>query len=285
MDVVEALTQLGGVARADEIIALTSRRRLRTALAQRRVTRAARDSYMLPFTEFGAAAARLNGVISHASAATQWQWKTKADDWMPHVTVPRGRNVDPAKRRGVHLHWKPLPGADLAGRVTTPLRTVIDCAADLPFDEALAVADSALRSGAVTSEQLLIAARHVRGRNAAKVRRVAEHADRRVANPFESVLRALAITAGLCVTPQYRIPLPGFDVHPDVVDPGRRLVLEADSWSFHASKEAHDADCLRYTLLVTAGWRVLRFTWPQVMREPAWVEGVLRSWAATPTTE
>lgn len=34
------------------------------------------------------------------------------------------------------------------------MRTVLDCAAQLPFDEALAVADSALRDRTVTKEEL-----------------------------------------------------------------------------------------------------------------------------------
>jgi hypothetical protein len=35
--------------------------------------------------------------------------------------------------------------------VTSPAWTVIDCAKDLPFDEALAIADSALRHGETAS--------------------------------------------------------------------------------------------------------------------------------------
>ncbi|MDN5894336.1 MAG: DUF559 domain-containing protein [Nocardioides sp.] len=285
MDAVQALIELGGVATGGEIVAQSSRRKLRTAVGSQRISRVARNSYMLPLTEFGAAAARLNGLISHASAAAHWGWKTKIDDWRPHVTVPRGRKVAPAKRCGVHLHWKTLAAAEVAGRVTTRVRTVIDCAGDLPFDEALAIADSALRSGEVSRAELVTAAPAMKGRNAATVRRVVEHADGRSMNPFESVLRALAISAGLLVTPQFPIRIPGAMTHPDLVDEGRRLVLEADSWGFHASREAHDADCLRYTLLVTAGWTVLRFTWPQVMHHPEWVSGVLRSWAATTTTK
>jgi hypothetical protein len=46
----------------------------------------------------------------------------------------------------------------VADGVTDPVRTVIDCARDLPFDEALAVADSALRSGKVGPDALRQAA-------------------------------------------------------------------------------------------------------------------------------
>ena len=71
-------------------------------------------------------------------------------------------------------------------------------------------------------------------------------------------------------------------VRPDVVDRDRRVVLEADSWEFHAGKEAFQSDCRRYTDLVVAGWTVLRFTWWQVMHEPDWVRSCLRQIAEGP---
>jgi len=113
---------------------------------------------------------------------------------------------------------------------------------------------------------------------AARARRVAEHASALAANPFESMLRAIAIEVGLSVRPQVGIWL-GEDgvVHPDVVDIGRRLVLEADSWEFHTGNEAHARDCRRYTLLVVHGWTVLRFTWRQVMHDADFVRWCLVS--------
>ncbi len=66
-------------------------------------------------------------------------------------------------------------------------------------------------------------------------------------------------------------------LHPDLVDVRRRLVLEADSWTWHAGREAHDRDCWRYNALVLAGWTVLRFTWDQVMQHPERVLAALRA--------
>jgi hypothetical protein len=48
---------------------------------------------------------------------------------------------------------------EIVAGVTGPLRTVVDCARVLPFDSALAVADSALRSGNVRRADLTRAAR------------------------------------------------------------------------------------------------------------------------------
>lgn len=98
------------------------------------------------------------------------------------------------------------------------------------------------------------------------------------------MLRALAVEAGLEVRAQVEIEVPDADspggtrtVRPDVVDRERRLVLEADSWQFHAGKEEFQTDCWRYTALVVEGWTVLRFTWWQVMHHPEWVVACLRA--------
>ncbi|MBC2935058.1 DUF559 domain-containing protein [Nocardioides sp. zg-1228] len=64
-------------------------------------------------------------------------------------------------------------------------------------------------------------------------------------------------------------------MHPDLVVPAPKVVLEADSWTFHATRGAHARDCARYNLLVLHGWRVLRFTWEQVRLERTYVRWTL----------
>jgi len=164
----------------------------------------------------------------------------------------------------------------MGDRTAQAVRTVLDCARRLPFDEALAVADSALRSGLVAAEELNAGASRVRGRGAAACRRVAAQASPKAANPFESVLRAIVLEfPELQPVPQLAVTARGYTWHPDLVDVARRLVIEADSWEFHTDKEAHDRDCVRYTALSLAGWTILRFSWEQVIRSPAYVRAVL----------
>ena len=82
-------------------------------------------------------------------------------------------------------------------------------------------------------------------------------------------MRALAIQAGLNVAAQWEVRTGGLRLHPDVADPFHGLALEADSYAHHgATREAHERDCERYNAMVLAGWRVLRFTWPEVMFNP-----------------
>lgn len=283
MHAVEALTRLGGTGDSTAILGLTSRERLRSAVRRGEVEQVSRNRYRLPTaTRAATAAARLHGVVSHLSAAAYHGWEIKFPPEEPHVSVRRDRKVAPERRVGVHLHWTALADEDVAEGVTGKLRTVIDCAKHLPFDEALAVADSALRHGDVARDDLLDAAEALRGRNAARARRVAAYADRRAANPFESVLRALAIDAGFDVVPQYEIEVDGKLIHPDLVDPIRGIALEADSWTWHRTKEAHERDCWRYTALVVTGWTVVRFTWQQVMLSPAYVAWALSELQAPP---
>ena len=176
----------------------------------------------------------------------------KAQPERPEVVVPRNRKVTAARRGGVRVLWIDLADDQVADGVTTPLPTVVDCARLLPFDEALAIADSALRSGDVTREELDDAS--VRGAGAGAVRRVLRHADARAANPFESVLRALCLESGLAVEPQGEVVLGPDVIHPDLVCRDRRAVVEGDSWTWHSTRKAHTRDCARYNLLTVHGW-------------------------------
>ena len=52
-----------------------------------------------------------------------------------------------------------------------------------------------------------------------------------------------------------------------------RIDIEVDGWTHHGSRRAFEADRERDAELTAAGWIVLRFTWHQVARRPAWVAG------------
>ena len=274
MDPETALHRLGGVARTADLLELTSRRRLRAALRSGAVLRLDRGRYALP----GAAqarrdAARFAAVVCLQSAAAHHEWPQMRPPDRSHVAVRRGRRLSVEQRTDVVPHWLNLAEDQVRAGVTTPLRTVLDCARTLPFDEALAIADSALRAGDVARAELDDVV--VRGAGASAVRRVLRRADGRAVNPFESALRARCIEAELHVEPQVAIDLGTGIIYPDLVDRTNLLVIEANSWTHHATRIAHGRDCARYNALVLHGWRVLRFTWEQVMHEPAYVGWIL----------
>jgi very-short-patch-repair endonuclease len=221
-----------------------------------------------------AAAARAGGILCLTSAALFWGWKVKTEPQRHHVHVPRGRKVAAERRGGTELHrYAMLAGEVEAGLATSRVQTVVDCARFLPFDEALSVADSALREGCVTRAQLFAALDSGTSRRSASARRVLAHADARADNPFESCLRAICLDVpGLSVEPQ--VELPGIG-RADLVDRELRLVVEAESLAFHNSEQSFRRDIRRYTAMVRAQWRVLRFVWEDVMFRQDYVREVL----------
>ncbi|MEO6512434.1 MAG: hypothetical protein ABIO16_15660 [Nocardioides sp.] len=269
VDPVEAVTRAGGVAPLAEVRRLVTRRALARALESGAVVRLPRHQLSLPGVDAARrAAAATGGVVSHLSAAQHWGWKVKLPPQRPSVTVPRGRRLD---RDGgcllatYDVHWADLTGADHVGGVTARVRTVIDCARDLEFDAALAVADSALRCG-VSAGALADGASGLPRTGRARAQRVACEASELADNPFESVLRAIALDVpGLHVRPQGWISRVG---RVDLVDEELRIAIEAESWAHHGSPEQFRSDVRRYTDFARLGWVVARFVWEQAMYQP-----------------
>lgn len=273
-----ALVRLGGVATWRQLRATVPWRHIAAARQAGAIVRSHRGRYVLPTTAPARAAAhRLTAVASHTSAALHWGWKVKAPPAEPHVTVRRRRSLAPGARDGVRLHWRDLAPEDVVdGWVTTTSRTVIDCCLDLQFDEALAVFDSALRGG-VRMERVLARAARLAPRQHRRVLRVAAAADRRAANPFESVLRAICLDVpGLNVEPQHTIEDDSYAAQVDLADVRLKVVIEAESYEFHGSPRQFRRDCRRYTELGARGWVVLRFTWHEVMFQPDYVRRMLK---------
>lgn len=276
MDPEQTLRTLGGVAPMHHLVKVTSRRRVRAALRDGLIERAGRKLVLPNTTAHHRTAIGLEGVLSHLSAAQHWQWPVKWPPEQAWVTVKRKRHLDAARRGKINVVYADLEPEEIVDGVTSPLRTVLDCAKRLPFDEALAVADSALRSGLLSTEVLVAGAARVRGRGAMSCREVACAASPQAANPFESVLRAIVLEfPEFQVEPQGRVEVRGLELHPDLVDRENRIVFEADSHEFHTAKHDHDRDCERFTALGVGGWLVIRFSWEQVLLRPDYVRAVL----------
>jgi len=282
MDPRKALRELGGIALAADVIAFSSRWEVDEALKAGEIVRVARGRYALPTAKPARqAAARLAGVVSHLSAAQLYGWEVLDVAEQPWVTVSRNRRLTAEQRESAMVCYGGTTTAVTDG-VTDPLRTVLDCARRLNFAEALAVADSALRHQAISDQQLGAAARDLHGPGASQARCVATHADGRAQNGLESALRALTLDVpGLRVVPQFEIDLGPFKVHPDLVDPQLRVVIEAEGWLAHGStRERFNRDLERYTLLGLDRWLVLRFGRDAILDRPTDVRAQLMSGVA-----
>lgn len=278
------MTRLGGTATRAQLLTLATRTDLARSLDRGEVVRVARDRYVLASTDAAVSTAHaLSGVLCLTSAALHHGWAVKTLPERPHVAVARNRRLSPGQRAQAEVHRASHQPDDLAGGVAMSKDvTLVQCLRSLPFNEALAVADSAARAGDVAA--LRRAARTARGAGAARVRAVAAAASAEAANPFESVLRAIALDVpGLTVEPQRLITSVTPWVRPDLVDLRLRIVLEADSFEWHGSRAALRRDARRYNLLVADGWIVLRFSWEDVMHDPTHVRTVLTAVTARRT--
>lgn len=275
MDPVARLVERsGGFCPRSVAVAATSRRRVERAVAAGLVRQPAPGRLCLPTIDDAVAAAlSVDGVLVLLSAALWHGWEVKTPPLLPQVAVPRGRRGTSPR---VSLSRPRLHHDDVTEGICTSVEATLDmCLRRLPADEALCVADSALRHG--TDPAILRRlARDARGPGSAQLRRVAGLADDRAANPFESVLRHLALgVPGLHVQPQRVVVGSRQTVRPDLVDEELRIVLEADSFRWHGGRSDLARDARRYNLLVVDGWLVLRFSWEDVMHDPDHVVDVL----------
>ncbi len=256
MQVVTAMDRLGGVADAEALRRLVPWPDVRRALRRGELVRDARGRYALPTADEALRAANaLSGVASHLGAAAWWGWEVKRQPERPTVTVPRNRKVPPERRTDADVRWADLEEGEVVDRiVTSAARTVVDCARTLPWDEALTVADSALRHGDVTADELRAHADRVRGKGRAACLRVAEEASGAAADPWASVLRATALDVR-------RVRLDAATLADD------RLGLAVE----------REPDPERHNALVLDGWVVLLLSWEQVMDRPDYVRGCLEA--------
>jgi len=234
-----------------------------------------------PDEDLRAAAAGLDAVVSHTSAALLWGFELVTTPVERTVTVARNRSR--AARDGVRVHRSDLAEDESVPReglrVTTAVRTVVDLARRLPFGEAVAVGDSALRSGVVTLPELQrTLASLPAGRGRERVARVVAVLDPRSGSVLESLLRALLAVHGLHPQSQLLVRARAGDRigRVDFAWPEQRLVVEADGFAFHADRRRYRADRRRSNALVLAGWDVLRFSWEDVVRFPDYVVQTVR---------
>ncbi len=281
MAFVESLVMLlGGVAATHELYANgISRGRLRRLLADRRLIRVRQGWYALPLTAADAlAAVRLGGRLDCISALASWGC------WAPercglHVAVDghavrlrhpgdHRRRLDPSATATVH--WSDeQPGDRLVVPVERALRQLVRCQ---PVEYAVAVADSALSS--TQGRRPLISRSTWRAIAATRpsIAHLLLEVDPSSGSGTESVFRIrLLMHCGL--RPRAQVMIRGVGRVDFLL--GRRLVIEIDSEMFHANPAQYHADRRRDALLSALGYRVLRFTYQQVMDDWPLVESAV----------
>jgi elongation factor P len=226
-------------------------------------------------------------VLSHRSAAALWGFMPWEERY-PEVTVVRAWS---RHHPGLHVHRTRSLDLDDRTRhraipVTTPARTLLDLAATLdpkPLRAATRRAQSLYR---VNMRQLAeILARHRRRRGAAALAEVIATGPAPTKSELEDVVLDLILRGGH-VHPDVNVPyyVDGRRTIPDFRWPEQRLVLEADSTTWHDNPLAREDDAERQALLEAHGERVLRVTWAQAITRPGPTLARLRA-AGAPYTE
>ncbi len=214
-------------------------------------------------------------VLSHTSAARVWRMPLPhGQDDRLQVTVPRScRRWAPTLAQ---VHRRTLHEADVAlvegVRVTSPARTLVDLASCLPMADAVAAADHSVREGLLSLAALDDRVRATRGPGSLKPRCLVALCDPAAESAIESLLRVELRLGGLPLPDlQLQIPTPAGIVRVDFGWPRARLVVEVDGFAFHSDRAAYRRDRERGNALQLLGWRVLRFTWEQVVGRASWV--------------
>ncbi len=214
--------------------------------------------------------------VSHRAAARLWE--VLADETV-EISVPRHRSCN---LEGVTVHrsrdlvddhisrWKGFP-------VTKPARTIVDLGAVLPPDELEDVLDRALTKRLLKVAGVEWMLNELSGKGRAGTAVVARMLDERALGkePADGLLEPrmarLLQKAGLPPAIfQHAVhdPAGRFLAQVDFAYPELLLGIEVDGFETHGTPRAMAKDFVRQNGLVPYGWRVLRFTWAQVVHQP-----------------
>lgn len=218
-------------------------------------------------------------VLGARCAALGWGWDLLVEPGAVEVVVTPGGMTKRDDVVFTQLTWQSVVRRRVrqldAVPVLSAVDTVLHCAVVLPLREAVAIADSAMRARSVTRRQLLDGARAHHGkRGYRRMRKVVEWSDPKCASVLESAFRVLVLEAGLA-RPQSQVQIGGARV--DFCWLALRVVVEVDGRRFHDPADSRNADRRRDHALVSSSWRVLRFSWAEIVHEPHYVLGVLRA--------
>ncbi|SDT38224.1 hypothetical protein SAMN04488543_4064 [Friedmanniella luteola] len=205
--------------------------------------------------------------FTHLTAAELQGW------WLParvpapvFVNVPRGDRHP--QRRGLAISRTTATAAvTVTGLpVTAAVETLLACARDLDLLDLVPLADSALRLGHCSMEELEERAKDRRP-GARMLRRAIPLLDARSESPWESVMRVLHTAAGIPVEPQHvvRDARGGFVARADLWLVGTRRLHEYDG-EVHRDRDTHRADLDRDRRLVETGWQRCGYTSNEVLR-------------------
>ncbi|TMB97886.1 MAG: DUF559 domain-containing protein [Chloroflexi bacterium] len=234
-----------------------------------------------PTLTLNAASLRLPPSAAFSGSTAAWLHGIDIEPCDPvEVTIPKGSGASALS--GLVVRRAALPESDIAVvrhlRATSINRTLRDLSSRLSLTEAVVVIDAALHSRIAdpTALETYASARSHRG-GVLNLRRATHLAEPLAESPMESRLRMLLVLGGL-PRPQAQVSLVDrrgrFLARPDLYYPDHRLALEYDGGN-HRDRLVEDNR--RQNLLISAGYRLLRFTAGDIRSRPEVVEAQVRA--------
>jgi hypothetical protein len=221
-------------------------------------------------------------VLSHWDAAAHWGLMPLRGRLI-HVTTPLRSGRDPDRTR-IRLHrvgtlraWERTLTDEIP--TTTVARTLLDLSAHLrprAMEETIAHANRLDLFDLLAVRRCLEA--HPRQHGAPALRRLLDALEGVGTADVRSLLEVIVLQ--LCDDHGLPEPIANATVEGILVDffwPAKRLMVEADGYTYHSTPSAFERDRERDQQLTLAGYTVVRFTYKQVTRQPALVRRRLRS--------
>jgi very-short-patch-repair endonuclease len=215
-----------------------------------------------------------NACVAGRTLALLYGWDLLVEPTNVEVALPAGSwfrrpgvTVTQLEEREIVQH-RNLGFAPLA--CLSRVDAVLHCALFLPMREAVAVADSAMRSKSVTLRQLKDGLRTRRGkRGYRRMRKVIDWSDPRCGSVLESAFRVLMLESGI-LRPESQVRLKGVG-RVDFLWRDHRLVVEVDGRRWHDPNDARNTDRRRENSLTLGSWQLLRFSWAEIVHDPEYV--------------
>jgi very-short-patch-repair endonuclease len=210
-------------------------------------------------------------VLSHRSAAAHWG--ISRDGAVPSITLPG------TKRRGtatLEVHAGRLRPDEVVIYEDIPVtsvgRTLLDLAEIVTLDELVRTIDNATNARQLRRSTMSSVISAAKGRRGAKPLRQALLITRPEDVLTRSELERRALRVVGSPRPEVNVRLQGYEV--DLLWRDVRLVVELDGSAYHDPER----DTRKTANLMAHGWAVMRFTWRQVVNDPAWVRSRLAAW-------
>lgn len=205
--------------------------------------------------------------LALTSAAATWRWCDQSG--ITHIAVPRRRRVTAPP--GARIHRLTMKACDVTrkGRLqmTTPGRTLSDCLRFLPLRPASEILDRSQQLNGPTLEEVA-AQVPVHGPGTAQARTILRAADQ-ASFAAERLAVKLLKEAGITGwASNLSVSFEGRKAKIDIAFPGLRLAIEIDGFAFHHKPPVFRGDRKRQNAVMIGEWRVLRYTWLDLVEEP-----------------